>query len=163
MKIRITWENIMDVKKRNRIIGIFVFFLALIIVLTVVPIFIKLSSHYYTILFYAVGLGCLYLNIFVLIVALFIVIYYIIRSRKSLKRKKTLSIIEMIFGCVIIVLSLIGIGFLLHGFLDWVVLGSLPTILITLVIPLLVLAIPGILLLVHARYIRNVLKSENIS
>lgn len=153
----------MDVKKRNRIIGIVAFFLTLIVVLTVLPIFVRLSSHYYNILFYTVGLGCIDINIFVLFVAFFVVIYFIIRSRKSLKRRKTLAIIEMIFGYVIIVLSLIGIGFLLHGFLEWAVLGSLPIIFITLVIPLLVLAIPGILLLCHARHIRKILKSEKIS
>lgn len=134
--------------------------IVLIIVITVVPIFIRLSSPYYTILLYAVGLGSLNLNLFVLVIALAVVIYFFIRSRKSLKRKKTLALIELIFGSVICVLSIVGIGFLLHGFLEWYGLGSLSTIVITLVIPLLVVAIPGVIFLIHRRYLRKILSKN---
>ena len=151
----------MVLNKRYKIIRIGLLLVVLIIVITVVPIFIRLSSHYYTILLYTVGLGCLNLNLFFLVTALAVVIYFFIRSRKSLKIKKTLAMIELIFGGIICIVSIVGIGFLLHGFLEWYGLGSLPTIIITLVIPLIVIAIPGVLFLIHRRHLRKNLNSKN--
>ena len=147
----------MDLNKRNIIIGIAFFLAVIIIIIIAVPIVIRLNSHYYDLLLYTFGLGCLNINLFVLVIALVMFIYFFIRSRNSLKRKKTLALIELIFGSIICALSIVGIGVLLHGFSIWYGLGSLPTIVITLVIPLLVIAIPGVLLLIHRRHLRKIL------
>jgi hypothetical protein len=151
----------MDLNKRNKILGIIFLLAAIIIIIIVVPIFIRLSSPYYTLLLYAFGLGCLNINLFVLVIALVMFIYFFIRSRNSLKRKKTLTLIELIFGGIICALSIVGIGFLLHGFSVWYGLGSLPTIVITSVIPLLVVAFPGVLFLIHRKHLKKILMSND--
>lgn len=149
----------MNLNKRNKII--ISFLVVLVIIITIVPIIIRLSSPYYTLLLYAAGLGCLNINFFVLVIALVVFIYFFIRSKKSLKSKKTLALIELVFGSVICALSIVGIGFFFHGFLVWYGLGSLPTIVITLVVPLLLVAIPGVFFLIHRRYLRKLLKNKN--
>jgi len=153
----------MNIKKRNKIIGIVAFLIVLIVIIIVIPILIRLSSHYYTLWFDIVARACLSLDEFVLAIALILGIYFIIRRRKSLKGKKNLILIEMIFGSVIVVFPLIGIGFLLHGFLDWYSLGSLLDIWMISGIPLLVAAILGIILLIHGWHQRKNLRSENYS
>ena len=151
----------MDLNKRNKIIVIGLVLGVLIIVITVVPIFIRLNSPYYTHLLYAFGLGCLNINLFVLVIALIMFIYFFIRSRNSIKRKKTLALIELIFGAIICAISIVGIGIMLHGFFLWYGLGSLTAIVITLVIPLLVIVIPGVFFLIHRRYLKKIIVSKN--
>ncbi len=148
----------MDLKKRNRIITVLVLFIGLIFIIGVLPILLGLTTHYPTLLFYGVGLGCLYLEEFILMITLFLCIYFIVKPRKTLKGKKNLTKIDLIFGGVIIFFSIIGIGFLLHGFPIWYDLGSLSyvsSIIMEIIIPLLLCFILGIILLIHRYYLRK--------
>ena len=152
----------MDKKILYKIVGIITVFVVLIIVVIFVPISIRFSSPYYYLFWYlTVGYVCTFINILLLVIGLILFIIYFIRSRKSIKRKKTLIWIDRLFGGIINIISIIGIGFLIHGYIEELIsLGWISNIYSTLMIPLFILAILGMVLLIHGSHLYKNLKSE---
>ena len=98
----------------------------------------------------------------VLAITLFLYTYFIIIPIKTLKGKKILTIVTMIFGGVLVVLPLIGICILLPQFFPCYLDGFFFNFLMVL-IPHLVLLILGIILFIHGWYMRKNLRIENNS
>jgi hypothetical protein len=156
----------MDIKERNGIIGIVTFFIGLIIIISITPYLIfqilwhnQHSSHQNM---FTNPMNYLFFDLGFLAFTLFLYTYFIIIPIKTLKGKKILTIVTMIFGGVLVVIPLIGIGFLLPDFLDYY-LDSFFIYFLMGLIPLLVLLIPGIILFIHGWYMRKNLRIENNS
>ena len=145
--------------KRNRIITLVILVLGLILIVGVFPILLQ-NVRYYSFWYSGVGMVCLALEEFILMVALVLCVYFIIKPRKTLKGKKNLTKIELIFGGIIIYLSLIGIGFLLYGFPIWYTIGSLSYFIMELLIPLLLCFIPGIVIFIHRYFLQKKIQNE---
>ena len=155
----------MDIKERNRIIGVITFFIGLIIIVFLIPIFISFSdfSLSYVLRYLFIGYsGYLYLDLLVLAITLFFYSFFMLRPIKTLKGRKNLAIVAMSVGVVLVVFPLIGIGFLLPGFLYFLLDGFILFFMMAL-IPLLALLIPGIVLFIHGWYIRKNLRIETKS
>ena len=155
----------MDIKERNRIIGVITFFIGLIIIVFLIPIFISFSdfSLSYVLRYLFIGYsGYLYLDLLVLAITLFFYSFFMLRPIKTLKGRKNLAIVAMSVGVVLVVFPLIGIGFLLPGFFYFLLDGFILFFMMAL-IPLLALLIPGIVLFIHGWYIRKNLRIETKS
>lgn len=146
-------------KKRNRIITLVILFIGLILIIGVFPILLR-TVRYYSFWYSGVGQACLSLEVFVFMITFFLCIYFIIKPRKTLKGKKNLAKIELIFGGVIIYFPIIGIGFLLYGFPIWYSIGSLSFFIMTILIPLLLCFIPGIIIFIHRYYLQKKIQNE---
>jgi len=156
----------MDIKERNRIIGVITFFIGLIIIVFLIPIFISFSnfslSYVLRYLFISYS-GYLYLDLLVLAITLFFYSFFMLRTIKTLKGRKNLAIVAMSVGVVLVVFPLIGIGFLLPGFLYFLLDGFMYINFMFALIPLLALLIPGIVLFIHGWYMRKNLRIETKS
>ena len=143
----------MDEKERNRIMGVVTFFIGLILLIVVLPILTGFSI----ISFIFMGSqDCLILDIFVLVIALFLYTYLMIRPIKTLKGKKILAIVAMIFGGVLVVFPLVGIGILFSGSLEWISYGpKFINTMVVVVLPFVLLLMPGIILFIHGWQLRK--------
>jgi hypothetical protein len=152
----------MDIKERNIIIGVVIFFIGFITIISIVPILIGLiiySSHFNILIFIDFQIY-IYFDLVVLAITLLLYAYFIVRPIKSLKGKKILAIVTMIFGGVLVVIPLIGTGFQLYRFLDSYLMH--PQIIIGQIF-LFALLLPGIILFIHGWYMRKNLRIENNS
>ena len=152
----------MDIKERNIIIGVVTFFIGFITIISIVPLlisFISYNSHRNIFINYQ---SYFYLDLAVLAITLFLFSYFIIKPIETLKGKKILTLVTMIFGGVLVVFPLIGLGFLLPNFSDCYFEGPFIYFIIVVIL-FLVLLIPGIILLNHGWYLRKNLRIENNS
>ena len=145
----------MDIKESNRIIGVVTFLIGLIIIISAIPIligFISYNSHRNIFINFQ---SYIYFDLVVLAITLFLFSYFIIKPITTFKGKKILTLITMIFGGVLVVFPLIGLGFLLPNFSDCYFEGPFIYFII-IVISFLVLLIPGIILFIHGWYLRKI-------
>ncbi len=154
----------MDKKERNRIMGVVTFFIGFIIIIIELPFLFNFSSYSLLLGLFLGDNNCFFLALFVLAITLFLYAYFMIRPIKSLRGKKNLGIVAMIFGGVLVILPLIGIAivFLPDSLESYIPFFFLHNILGG-VIPYLGLLIPGIILFIHGWYMRKNLRIEKNS
>jgi len=149
----------MEIKDRFRSIVIISFFMELIIICILLPIF-----PYITLINFLLGyISSLLLDFFVLVIIIFLYIYFIIRPIKTLKGNKKLAIVTMIFGGILVVFHLNGIVLLaIFNFL-WMYLDGLLIYLVQGLIVYSLFLIPGVILFILGRNLRSNLRIENSS
>ena len=143
----------MDIRERNRLIAVTSFFIGLIMIIYLIPQFIlysryNLSHVFLNPYFY------MFIHLLFLAIALFFYSYFMLRPVKTLKARKILAIGVMIFGGVLLVFPLIGIGLMLLSLPDTLVGGFLILLWWIGLTPILAVLIPGVLLFYHGWYLR---------
>ena len=149
----------MDIREGNRLNAVISFFIGLIIMIYLIPVFFGYSSYN---LSYVYPYFYLFLGLLFLAIALFLYSYFMIRPVSTLKGRKILVIGAMSFGLVLMVFPLIGIGIILSSLPD-VSSISLLYLWFIILIPFIVLLITGIIFFMHGWYLRKNLRSETIS
>lgn len=152
----------MDTKARIISIVVISFFIGLIIIAFLIPLFmysfIFHSYKNFRHLFMSYNFY-IFLDLFVLVIILFLYLYYLIRPIKTLNGKKTLTIIEMILGGILVIFPLIGIGVLSSSFLSIYLEGFFLFYLVGLLFYCFLL-IPGTILFIHGWHLRKNLRIE---
>ncbi len=159
LKITAIYENIMEIKDRFRSIVIISFFMELIIICILLPIF-----PYITLRNFLLGyISSLLLDFFVLVNIMFLYIYFIIRPIKTLKGNIKLAIVTMIFGGILVVFHLNGIVLLVIFNFLWMYLDGLLIYLVQDSMVYSLFLIPGVILIILGRNLRNNIRIENRS
>jgi len=157
----------MDIIKANIIKGVVSFLIGLIIIINVINVrewSVLLYLTPPTLRFFITPPGLVFLDLFFLAIILFLYAYFMIRPIKTLKGKKNLTIIAMIFGGVFVVFPLIGIGYELS--LSTLIEFYLDNLLIYYIFGMvlyLICLMPGIILFTYSWYLRGKLRIENNS
>lgn len=150
----------MDTKARLISIVAISFFIGLISIVYLIPqfmySFIFHSYKNFRHLFMSYNFY-IFLDLFVLVIILFLYLYYLIRPIKTLNGKKSLTIIEMVLGGILVIFPLIGIGVLSSSFLSIYLEGFFLFYLIGLLFYCFFL-IPGTILFIHGWHL---LKNHN--
>jgi len=146
----------MEIKKGNTKIGAISIIIGVILIFYTLP---WLTSpygvfstnaflNYYT---------YIYLDLFVLAITIFIYAYFLIKPTRTLKGKQNLAISAMVFGLVLVILPMIGIGVQIYSMTSY---GYFSSYMIIYVMPLIVMLIPGVALLIHGWFLRKKLRTE---
>jgi len=147
----------MDTKARIISIVVISFFIGLISIVYLIPLFmysfIFHSYKNFRHLFMSYNFY-IFLDLFVSVIILFLYLYYLIRPVKTLNGKKTLTIIEMILGGIIVIFPLIGIGVLSSSFL-WMYLDGFFIFYLMGLFVYCFFLIPGILFFIHGWHLRK--------
>ncbi|MFX1389507.1 MAG: hypothetical protein ACFE9Z_05525 [Promethearchaeota archaeon] len=140
----------MEIRERNVIIGVISFIIGLILIMTLIPSFI--SFFYFSSNIFLNPFTYIMFDILTLAVTLFFYAYFIIRPVRTPKGRENLAVAAMSFGVLLIMLPLISIGFEIftasyyYGF---------PFYALVMMIPYLLLIIPGVALLIHGYYMQK--------
>lgn len=142
----------MEIKERNTIIGFTSFLGGIVIMMFVIPYLISPSL-------FLSFFGIIIMDLFILANTLFLFGVFLIKPIKTLKGKENLAQGTMIIGGVLIVLPLIGIGYMIFTILPifmffWYYMIE--------IIPLILLLIPGIALFIHGWFLNQKPRTDNI-
>ncbi|MFX1525620.1 MAG: hypothetical protein ACFFCC_19085 [Promethearchaeota archaeon] len=137
----------MERKEKNSIIGGISLIIGVIILLCMIP-----SS---IVVFYSVAAflsAYIYLWLDGLVLGIFMILYaiFMIRPAKTISRKQNLGLAAMIFGLILIILPIVGIGIQIYSYS---ILYGFSYVSIVVSIPFLIITIPGIAVLVHGRFL----------
>jgi hypothetical protein len=140
----------MEVRERNVIIGVISFIIGLILIMTLVPALISFSYFPYNI--FLNPLSYIIFDLFALAVTMFLYAFFMIRPVRTSRGRENLAVAAMSFGVILIMLPLISAGFEIftasyyYGF---------PFYAFAMMIPYLLLIIPGVALLIHGYYMQK--------
>ena len=143
----------MEIKERNTIIGAISLIFGVILILYTLPWFeyiFKLNALLFSYTY-------IFLDLFVLAITVFIYAYFLTKPTRTLKGKQILAISAMVFGLVLVILPMIGIGVQIYEITSY---SYFSYYMIIYVMPFLVLLIPGVALLLHGWFLRKKPRTE---
>ena len=106
--------------------------------------------------------GYKYSYLCVLAISFFLISYFIIRPIRTIKGRRKLTIAEMVFGGILVVFTLFGIGFITYNdFMRLYLDGFLSFYLIDVGLNS-VLLLPGVILFIHGWCWRSVLEWKDL-
>ncbi len=147
----------MDRREKNTIIGVISIFVGIIFMLYLILMTSLFFSPYYVVNPFTSSLGYLFLYLFVFVITIFLFGFFLIRPTQTTRGRSNLAIGALVFGGILVVLTLIGMGF--NMFYSSVLFGF-PLYYITLMIPSLVMLIPGVVIIVHGAFLRKKSRTE---
>ncbi|MFX0043200.1 MAG: hypothetical protein ACFE8L_09830 [Candidatus Hodarchaeota archaeon] len=144
----------MEIKERNAIIGVILFIVGLILIIYLIPMY--LFSFFTPFEIFLSPYGYLCLDIFVLLILLLLFGYFMIKPINTLRGQKNLAISAMVLGGILIVLPLIGMV------LTFFILIRYSFRYMIVLIPFLLVLIPGITLYIHGWFLKHKLRTDKI-
>lgn len=142
----------MEIKERNTIIGFTSFLGGIVIMMFVIP---YLTSPLLFLSFY----GIIIMDLFILANTLFLYGVFLIRPIKTLNGKENLAKGAMIIGGILIILPLIGMGYMIFMIMQVFMFFLFYLIEI---IPFILLLIPGVVLFIHGWFFYQKPRTDNI-
>ena len=151
----------MEIKERNTIIGAISIIIGVILILSILPwltspyaFSIDALLSYYT---------YLYLDLFVLAITMLLYAYFLIKPTRTLKGMQNLAISAIVFGLVLVIIPIIGIGLGIYSYITSSYF-NITYIFYALMsnMPLLVMLIPGVALLIHGWFLRKKPRTEEL-
>jgi hypothetical protein len=153
----------MERRERNTIVGVISIIIGLIFILYLIPtislLFFSPYSPFNISAFFTSSTGYLFMYLFVFVITIFLFGFFLIRPTKTTRGRSNLAIGALVFGGILVVLPVIGMGFSM--FYSAVLLGGYSIYYIALVTQSLVLLIPGVIILIHGSFLRKKSRTED--
>ena len=149
----------MEIKERNTIIGAISLIISVILILYILPVFS--NPHFFSIDALLRLDTYLFLDMIVLAITMLLYAYFLIKPTRTLKGKQNLAISAMVFGLVLVILPIIASGIGIYSYITSPYFNySYISYALMIVMPSVVMLIPGVALLIHGLFLRKKHRTE---